>query len=378
MILTIDGSNSISGGAVAYLSNLLKYAEPKKYGIKKVRLYGYKKLLKNIEDKVWLEKIYESDLDNGIPNRLKWLWFKFPKLVKDSSLVFLAGANYIILDVPYISLCHNILPFVNFRKIYRFSYFTSINEFRRFSQARCFENSKGVIFLSNYAKNIVMKKLKKTPKYIEIIPHGIQERFFNPPKKQKSVSEYNKRRPFKFLYVSPIRIYKYQWNVAEAFFLLYQKNYPVTIHFVGPVLDKSGFKLFNKVINKNDPQRKFVNYYENIPYEKIHEIYRKFDAYIFASIYENMPFTILEPMASGLPVVSSDFELTSEILGNDAIYFDPRDPGSIAEAVIRLIEDKEIREKIAWNNFVKAKRYTWKRCSDETFKFFQFVKQKSR
>ena len=42
MILTIDGSNSISGGAISYLSNLLRYAEPEKYGIEKIILYGHK------------------------------------------------------------------------------------------------------------------------------------------------------------------------------------------------------------------------------------------------------------------------------------------------------------------------------------------------
>ena len=84
----------------------------------------------------------------------------------------------------------------------------------------------------------------------------------------------------------------------------------------------------------------------------------------------------MEAMASGLPIACSDFELTREILSNDAVYFDPRNPESIAEAVIRLIEDKDLREKIAWNNFEKAKKYTWRRCVNETFKFFRFVHDK--
>ncbi|MCM8807622.1 MAG: glycosyltransferase, partial [Candidatus Omnitrophica bacterium] len=183
MILTIDGSNSISGGAVAYLSNLLKYAEPEKYGIKKIILYSHKRLLQHIENRTWLEKIHESELDKGLIARLKWLWFKFPKLVKDSDLVFFAGANYTKILVPFISLCHNILPFVNYREIFGFSKLTFINEYRKFSQKKCFEKSKGVIFLSNYAKDIVINKLKSPPKFIKVIPHGIHERFFNEPKK---------------------------------------------------------------------------------------------------------------------------------------------------------------------------------------------------
>ena len=373
MNLSIDGSNSISGGAIAYLSNLLKYAEPEKYGIRKVKLYGYKKLLENIEDRPWLEKIYEPELDKGIPHRLKWLWFKFPKLVKDSDLVFLPGANYVKIEIPYVSLCHNILPFVDFRKIYKFSRLTLINECRKFSQSRCFENAKGVIFLSNYAKNIVIKKLKKVPEYIEVIPHGIPERFFNPPKNQKDISEYTKEKPFKFLYVSAIRTYKYQWNVVRAFFILNKKNYPVTITFVGPILDEFGNKHFKEFIIKYDPENTFVNYLGNISYDKIHEIYRNYDAFIFASIYETFGIPLLEAMASGLPIACSDFELTREILSNDAVYFDPRNPESIAEAVIRLIEDKDLREKFAWENFKKAEKYTWEKCVEKTMAFFKLA-----
>lgn len=375
MILTIDGSNSISGGAVAYLSNLLKYAEPEKYGIKKIILYGHKRLLQDIENKTWLEKIHEPELDKGLISRLKWLWFKFPKLVKDSDLVFFAGANYTKISVPFISICHNILPFVNYKQIFGLSKLTFINEYRKFSQKKCFEKSKGVIFLSNYAKDIVINKLKNPPKFIKVIPHGIHERFFNEPKKQKNISEYTNSNPFKILYVSAIRRYKYQWNVVKAFSILRKKGYPVQIDFIGEPYDKVAFKIFIKTISEYDKNNDFTSYISHVPYQEIHNIYKNYDAYIFASIQENMPFALLEAIASGLPIASSDFGLTREILGNDAVYFDPRSPESITEAVKKMIENKELREKIAWDNFEKAKNYTWKRCVDETFKFFELVNQ---
>lgn len=371
MILTIDGSNSISGGAISYLSNLLKYAEPQKYGIKKIILYGHKKLLEHIEDRSWLKKIYEPELDYGLLSRLKWLWFKFPKLVKNSDLVFFAAANYVKIEIPFVSLCHNILPFVDFKRIYKLSKLTIVNEYRKIFQSKSFENSKGVIFLSKYAERNVVAKLKRKPRFIKIIPHGIPDRFFNTPRKQRDIAEYTKNRPFRFLYVSPIRVYKYQWNVIKGFYMLRKiTKYPVTVDFIGPPYDKSAFKIFVKFMKIYNSQDGFANYLNSVPYNEIHKYYVNYDAYIFASLYENMPFSLLEPIASGLPVASSDFELTREILGDNAVYFDPRDPESIAEAVIKLIEDEELREKIAWNNFEKAKKYTWKRCAEETFELF--------
>ena len=134
---------------------------------------------------------------------------------------------------------------------------------------------------------------------------------------------------------------------------------------------KPALNLLLNAIKKCDPDGKFTRLLGTVPHENIHNHYRKYDAFIFASLYETFGFPIFEAMAAGLPIASSDFELTREILGNDAMYFDPRNPESIAEAVIKLIEDKELREKIALNNFEKAKKYTWKKCADRTFKFFE-------
>ena len=72
-------------------------------------------------------------------------------------------------------------------------------------------------------------------------------------------------------------------------------------------------------------------------------------------------------------MASSEFGLTKEILGEDAVYFDSKSPESIANAIIKLIEDREFREKISWNNFKKAQKYTWEKCVDQTFKFFNLI-----
>jgi len=376
MILLIDGSNSISGGAIVYLSNLLRYLAPQKYEIEKIILYGYGKLLSYIEDKPWIKKIYESALDKGVLSRLRWLWFEFPKLVQNSDLVFFPAANYTKLSIPYISACRNILPFINFKELYGLSYLTLVNEYRRISQSKCFENSKGVIFLSEYAKNTVLKRLKASPRFIQIIPHGVSKRFSTPPKVQKQISEYTKEKPFRFLYVSGIAAYKYQWNVVKAFSILRNKKYFVTVDFIGPIYTKLAYRKFIGTIKKYDPSESFTNYLGFIPHNEIHKYYKNYDAFIFASIYETFGIPLIEAMASGLPVTSSDFELTHEILGDDAVYFDPKNPESIVEAVIKLIEDKELRERIAWNNFEKAKKYSWERCAHETFKFIYSVYKK--
>jgi len=371
LILTIDGSNSRSGGAVTYLSNLLNYAEPEKCGIKKIVLFGHSNLLKFIKEKEWLQMVFEPQLDRPLPFRLRWLWIVFPKLIENSDLVFLPGANYVDLKIPYVSISQNLLPFSDARKMFGFSKRRFRYEYLRLSQSKCFEKSRGMIFPNNYTKKVVLEKLKKAPNLIKIIPHGIPKRFFFKPKVQKWLRNYSNEKPFKFFFSSAISIYKYHSNVVKAFSILRKMGYPITLDFAGDISYLPAFRHLSKTIKIYDPDNNFVRYLGSIPYGEIHNLYKNYDAFIFSSTCETFGFPLFEAMASGLPVVASDFGLTREILGENTIYFDPRKPEEIVEAVVRLVEDKNLREEIAWSNYRKSKDYSWEKCADETFKFLK-------
>src|SRR5690606_39268522 len=115
-----------------------------------------------------------------------------------------------------VSMSRNMLPFEKEER----ERYTDIKSKIRFrilkkTQSHTFHNSKGVIFLSEYAKNYIVNLIKLTNEHI-IIPHGINVKFLNEPKIQYDVNEYTSQKPFKFLYVSKISVYKHHWNVAEA------------------------------------------------------------------------------------------------------------------------------------------------------------------
>ena len=83
------------------------------------------------------------------------------------------------------------------------------------------------------------------------------------------------------------------------------------------------------------------------------------DLFVFASSCENMPNTLVEAMAAGLPIACSDRGPMPEILQEAGVYFDPEDVPSIADAVARIVSDAELRTRIAQRARRLSEQYSW-------------------
>ena len=128
-------------------------------------------------------------------------------------------------------------------------------------------------------------------------------------------------------------------------------------------------ELVEKQVIKSDPQNKFVMQRPFLPKDKIIELMRDSHIFIFASSCENMPITLLEGMAAGLPIACSNSGPMPEVLEDGGVYFDPLNPESIAMAIEKIILNSELRHMIAKRAKIIANKYSWERCSQETFEF---------
>jgi len=85
------------------------------------------------------------------------------------------------------------------------------------------------------------------------------------------------------------------------------------------------------------------------PPKDIKEILPIFDIFVISSLWEGQPIAMLEAMASGRAVVATSVGGIPEILipEKNGLLAEPKDPDSLATAVIKLLEDPELRERIA-------------------------------
>lgn len=93
------------------------------------------------------------------------------------------------------------------------------------------------------------------------------------------------------------------------------------------------------------------------------------DHFVFASSCENMPNTLVEAIAAGLPLACSRRGPMHEILGDAGLYFDPESHLSIAEAIRRLIDDPLLRDDLTSRARQLSQQYSWPRCAHQTWAF---------
>ena len=116
-----------------------------------------------------------------------------------------------------------------------------------------------------------------------------------------------------------------------------------------------------------------MRYRGKAPYKSMHDLYQRADMAIWASSCETFGMILLEALGSGLPVVSSNYGTMKELLGDEGIFFDPEDEQSIMQALQKIISDVRLREATAHLGYTRSKRFTWEKCSHETFAFLSTV-----
>jgi glycosyltransferase involved in cell wall biosynthesis len=372
MILGIDASNLRRGGGRTHLVELLKVAKPDIHGFREVVVWGSIDTLNLIEDRQWLIKISPIELEGNIIKRTFWQYIKLAKEAANNkcNLLFIPGGSFYNQNIPTVTMSRNMLPFELKELLrYGFSPMTIKLLLLRLIQSRSFRKANGVIFLTNYALDVVEKNLGELNASKKVIPHGLNNRFLGKFKIQNSISYYTQENQYRLLYVSIIDFYKHQWHLVEAVGKLRRRTgWPICLDLVGPSY-LPALSTLNKSINLWDPQNEWVTYHGAINHLELHNIYLQADACVFASSCENMPNILLEMMGSGLPIVASKQGPNSEILKDGGLYFNPESSDNIADKLEELISSPQTRNQLSHKSFYYANDYSWEKCAAETFSF---------
>ncbi|SCY90430.1 glycosyltransferase family 4 protein [Desulfoluna spongiiphila] len=376
MFLGIDASNIRAGGGVTHLRELLNHSSPMDFGFEKVVIWSGSKTLDSLANYSWLEKRNESLLGKSLPYRIFWQQFILPKKLIEEKCSILFSPGGILpftVSVTTISMSQNMLPFEK-KERSRFKSKAQKLKFLilRFIQGYSFKNASGLIFLSEYAKKYIQNSLNGKLDQIRTIPHGVDKRFMKAPRDPKRIEDCSDADCFRLLYVSIIDVYKHQWKVVEAVALLRKMGLPVAIDFVGPC-NPEAMLIFEKSIKKHDEQQQFINYHGPVNFDQLEGYYQSADIFVFASSCENLPNILLEAMAAGLPIASSNTGPMPEVLCRFAEFFNPESAESISMAIKNLILSPELRKKNADSLYDKVQSYSWEKCANNTFDFLRYI-----
>ena len=368
LTLGIDASRNRSGGAKAHLIGILSECNPAKHGIQGIHVWAFGALLEQLPDYPWLIKHNPVALEQSLFRQLMWQATALAGEVKlaGCDIFFTTDASTLCLFKPMVVLSQDMLSYESGVMRY-FGY--GLARLRLLAilvvQNLAFRRAAGVIFLTCYAGKVIQQSCGLLPA-IAYIPHGVDAVF----KHSRAISSWpvSGERPIRCIYVSNAEMYKHQWVVVEAISLLRKRGYNLMLSLVGGG-NGPAQELLQDAVAVSDPTGMFIKQLEFLPHTELPALLAEADLFVFASSCENMPVTLVEAMAVGLPIACSNRGPMPEVLVDAGVYFNPEDADTIAGAIEQIIQSPALRLAIAQRAKTLSQQYNWKRCADETWAF---------
>ena len=198
-----------------------------------------------------------------------------------------------------------------------------------------------IIADSECTKDDIIRYMKVNPQKIRVVPLAVDERFGLKKNEQeiKSVClKYSARRPFIF-FLGNVEPRKNLPRLIRAFKQLKQEQ--KIEHQLIIAGSRSWFYPELSEFCKESEDIKFINYVDE---DDVSALYQASDLFVFPSLYEGFGLPILEAMASGVPVVTSNLSSMPEVGGDAVYYVNPYSEEEIAKAIHDVLGDRS-----TWN-----------------------------
>ncbi len=114
----------------------------------------------------------------------------------------------------------------------------------------------------------------------------------------------------------------------------------------------------------------FTGYVEN---DVLRCLYRNAKMLLYPSLYEGFGLPIVEAMVMGTPVITSNIGSMAEISHNAALLVNPYNKESIADGILKLINDNTKREELIRKGYERVSKLSWEKAARETYKVFNEV-----
>ncbi len=112
-----------------------------------------------------------------------------------------------------------------------------------------------------------------------------------------------------------------------------------------------------------------------LPRQQLLHVYASAVVFAYPSLYEGFGLPIIEAMACGTPVLTSNLGAMQEVAGDAAVTVDPMSIDDISQGLLTLLEDQERREMHIRQGLVRGQIFTWDHCATQTLDVYQHVSQ---
>ena len=362
-----DGGKSAVG---AYLTQLLKRIPPsgapfELFGWEYDR-FAYSEYAPNFEF------ISRCSIAGKSANAL-WHLYRYPEFVKSRSYkaCFFPAAHK---QPPYRSPCptvgvvHDMAAYWGTRRTRE-----HLGAVLRIILPNSLRHMDRIIVMSEWVKNELVDLARVKESRIEVVPNGVDHSAFYPrPHHEESeilIQPFSFRRPY-ILCVSRLDYpVKNHIRLIKAFGIFKERTgLPHRLVLAGGDSNNAA-KI--KAAADRSLWRGDIFFTGHFPQTSLPELYSGADFVVAPSMYEGFGMSVLEAMASGIPVTCARAASLPETAEHAALYFDPKDPEDMADRMVTLTSDHKLYEDCRRLGLERARAFSWDRCAIRTLEIIQ-------
>ena len=267
----------------------------------------------------------------------------------------------LITRAPYVITVHDLLDYMyrartnNGMRRMMHSYFTR----------QVMHHAARIFAVSNFTKRDVGRFFDVKPEKIEVVYNALDETFLrghSTPAEQAIIrGRYQVDSPF-LLYAGRISPHKNVARIIEAFSALKgelakEGAYPdLKLIVIGDEVSKNPD--IRRAVIRSGVQHdvRFLGY---VSIDVLRIFFDMAKVFVFPSLYEGFGLPPLEAMAHGTPVVASNITALPEVVGNAALMVNPENVFEISRALLRVLTDQALRERMKAAGLEQAQRFSW-------------------
>ncbi|WP_346864265.1 glycosyltransferase family 1 protein [uncultured Draconibacterium sp.] len=306
-----------------------------------------------------------------------WEQFALPKAAKAEGCDILhctSNTGPIRSSVPLITILHDIiyLESVSIFKKAGTWYQKIGNMYRRWVVPPVVKRSKRVVTVSNFEKERI-KNFMGLGDNLVAIYNGVGEHF-------KKITDQNVLAATKQKYNLPDNFLFFLGNTDP------KKNTPNVLKAFAEFNEKSAVKYklvmldyeenaLQKILNDigHSEIRKDIFLTGYVVNTDLPAIINQCKVFLYPSLRESFGIPILEGMACGVPVITSNTSSMPEIAGDAAFIVDPHKSDEIKLAIEKILEDDKLNEQLCEKGIERAKRFSWRIMAEQNLKLYQEV-----
>lgn len=236
-----------------------------------------------------------------------------------------------------------------------------------------------IFAVSNFTKTEMEKLFGIPPERIEVVYNAIDERFLHghasAADRELIAKRYQVTYPF-LLYAGRVSAHKNVVRMIEAFSALKgelekEGAFPdLKLIIIGD--DLSGNPDLRRTVVRSGVQND-VRFLGFVPIEVLRIFYDSAKIFVFPSLYEGFGLPPLEAMAHGTPVVTSNVSSLPEVVGNAAVLVNPENVFEIMRALLRVLLDQGLRERMKERSYLQAGKFSWEKSVRRILEVYQQV-----